>query len=521
MKKKFEAVVVGGGIAGLTSAAYLCRYGLRTLLCEKRPKTGGLVETFWRQGFAFDAGIRALENSGIVFPMLKDLGIDIDFAQDQVSIGIGDHSVKLASPDSLDSYIAMLAEIFPDNAADLTAIKAEIRQAMDYMDVLYGIDNPLFKAKMEPDYLLKTLLPWYLKYQQNIRKASRLDEPIRPYLHRFTPNRALIDMIIQHFFRDTPTFFALSYFSLYLDYSYPMGGTGVIPAKMTEYIQAGGGEVLTGAGVVQVNARDHEVEMENGDVIEYRSLIWAADQRTLYNVTTGIDTPSFQKQQRLSQNSKGGDSVLTVFLAVDQDQSYFRDRCGAHMFYTPNPMGLSSLPDWEEMASRGSHAIFQWLDHYLERTTYEISCPVLRDKTLAPAGQTGLIVSTLFDYRLVKLIADQGDYQPFKEACTHQMISVLEKSLFPGLQEMILFSLCATPLTMEKETHNSEGALTGWSFTNPELPSEHRFRKIAKAVHTPIPDVYQCGQWTFSPSGLPISILTGKLAADQVKKKRK
>ena len=29
---------------------------------------------------------------------------------------------------------------------------------------------------------------------------------------------------------------------------------------------------------------------------------------------------------------------------------------------------------------------------------------------------------------------------------------------------------------------------------------------------------YQAGQWTYSPSGLPIAILTGKLAADQVTK---
>lgn len=521
MRKNVNAVVVGGGLAGLTSAAYLCRYGFRPLLCEKREKTGGLVETFWRQGFAFDAGIRAFENSGIVFPMLKDLGIEIDFAPDQIYIGIADKAIKLTSQDSLDSYITMLTEIFPDDASDLYCIKAEIRKVMDYMDVLYGIDNPLFIRYMDSEYLTKTLLPWFFRYQVNIRKASRLNEPIQTYLNRFTKNSALIDMITQHFFKETPTFFALSYFSLYLDYSYPVGGTGVLAEKMTEYIQSAGGEILTGEGVTQVDAKNHHLELENGEVIEYKSLIWAADQRTLYNITKGIHTPSFEKQRLLSQISKGGDSVLTVFLGINQDENYFKDRCGAHMFYTPNTGGLSSLPNWEEMANGGSNDIFRWIDDYLERTTYEISCPVMRDKTLAPEGKTGLIVSTLMDYSLVKLFAEKGDYQRFKECCTQKMISVLEKSLFPGLLEFILFSLCATPLTMEKETHNSEGAITGWSFTNPELPSEHRFQKIAKAVHTPIPDVYQCGQWTFSPSGLPVSILTGKLAADLVKKKRK
>jgi len=35
------------------------------------------------------------------------------------------------------------------------------------------------------------------------------------------------------------------------------------------------------------------------------------------------------------------------------------------------------------------------------------------------------------------------------------------------------------------------------------------------AVKTPIPGVYQAGQWTYSPSGLPVSLITGKIAADQ------
>jgi all-trans-retinol 13,14-reductase len=42
--------------------------------------------------------------------------------------------------------------------------------------------------------------------------------------------------------------------------------------------------------------------------------------------------------------------------------------------------------------------------------------------------------------------------------------------------------------------------------------------KVAKSVETILPHVYQAGQWVYSPSGLPISILTGKLAADRALK---
>ena len=46
------------------------------------------------------------------------------------------------------------------------------------------------------------------------------------------------------------------------------------------------------------------------------------------------------------------------------------------------------------------------------------------------------------------------------------------------------------------------------------MPAESRFPMISKASKTKLDNVFQAGQWTFSPSGLPISILTGKLAAD-------
>jgi len=519
MNREYEAIVVGGGLAGLTSAAYLSRYGYRTLLCEKRRKTGGLVSTFWHQGFAFDAGIRAFENSGIILPMLKNLGIEMEFASNPVSIGIENKWVTLDSRKSLPDYASMLTALFPNNAQDIALIALEIKKVMSYMEVLYGIDNPLFLEDMPSlEYLTKTLFPWLIKYQVNIRKASRLDEPIYAYLRRFTENESLIDIIAQHFFKSTPSFFALSYFGLYLDYSYPIGGTGVLAEKMTEYIRLAGGEILTEATVIQVDNQKHQIELAGNETYNYKKLIWAADQKTLYNNMSGIKTPDVAKQCLLTEQSNGGDSILTLFMGVTLDKNYFEDRCGAHSFYTPKTNGLSSLPDWRDAASRGYGALFNWVGAYLQLTTYEISCPALRDLSLAPEGKTGIIVSTLIDYSLVRFISDSGEYEPFKQFCSDKIAAVLETSIFENIRENILFTLCATPLTIERETGNTQGAITGWAFTNDNMPAENRFKKIAKSVNTPMKDIIQCGQWTFSPSGLPVSILTGKLAADAVRK---
>jgi phytoene dehydrogenase-like protein len=92
---KYDAIVVGGGIAGLTAAAYIARAGKSVVLFERQHKVGGLVQTFDRNGIYFDGGLRSIENSGIVFPMLKQLGIELEFTRSNISIGIADSVLKL------------------------------------------------------------------------------------------------------------------------------------------------------------------------------------------------------------------------------------------------------------------------------------------------------------------------------------------------------------------------------------------------------------------------------------------
>jgi phytoene dehydrogenase-like protein len=525
----YDVIVVGAGMAGLTSAAYLCSQGYRVLLCEKGEKAGGLVSSFEYEGFVFDGGIRAFENSGVLLPMLKELGIALEMVSNPVSIGIAGEWVRLVSKDSLSDYRKMLEKLFPENVADIAAITAEIEKVMGYMDVLYGIDNPLFvDYANDKEYLVKTLLPWLLKYQLNIRKASKLDKPINEHLKRFTDNQALIDMITQHFFKDTPAFFALSYFGLYLDYNYPIGGTGVLAEKMLGRIRQDGGSILLDTQIGKIDISNRTVTTADKRSFGYKKLVWCADMKALYAAaelggsSNRRQRTRIEEQQERIRANHGGDSIFTVYMTVELDKSFFEGICGAHAFYTPNKSGLSSrkLPDWQDRLSERigdeKAALKTWLAEYLVLNTYEISCPVLRDNSLAPEGRTGIIVSTLMDYQLVKRVKDRGWYGEFKDYGTQQLIALLDATLFPGFAGKVSAAFCSTPLTIESRSGNAEGAITGWAFAQGELPSESRFPKIKQAVMTPIPDVYQAGQWTFSPSGLPIAILTGKLAADAV-----
>jgi phytoene dehydrogenase-like protein len=531
---QYDAVIVGGGMAGLTTAAYLSKAGRKILLCEKEEEMGGLVASFQRGGFTWDAGIRAIESSGIVHPMLRQLGIEIDFLPSTVSVGIGPDVMKVASRESLADYQALLVRHFPADAADIERIVAEVRRVMGYLDVLYGIDNPLFLDLMkDPKYLVRTILPWIARYALTMPKIGRLMLPVGQHLARLGGSRAMRDMVEQHFFKETPAYFALSYFTLYLDYRYPRGGTGTLPRKMVEYVRNHGGEIRTGAQIVRVDAGARTVTDASGRVDSWQRLVWAADQKALFRALDGStlrDTKvraAAVQRGSLIADKKGGDSVFTVYLAADVEPGYFADIASAHFFYTPLTTGLSTV-DLREIAASMDEAgrpgaftsdkarVFEWTRRYLERTTCEISIPVLRDPSLAPAGKTGLIVSTLTEHALFAHARAMGWEEEHQRLCMDTMEEVLAGSIFPRLRGAVRDAFCSTPLSLERRTANAEGAITGWAFTNRPVPAVHGLPAIATSIRTPVPGILQAGQWTFSPSGLPISILTGKLAADRV-----
>lgn len=534
----YDAVVVGGGMAGLTAAAYLARAGKSVLLLEKQEKVGGLVQTFQRNGVYFDGGLRSIENSGIVFPMLRQLGIDIDFSKSPVSIGIADSVLKLENHKSLEQYEAFLKVQFPENKEDVRAITKEIRKIMGYMDVLYGIDNPTFlNLNDDLNYVLKDIFPWLFKFLLTVRKIDNLNEPVETYLKRFTKNQSLIDLIAQHFFQKTPTSFALSYFSLYLDYHYPKGGTAVLPEKIASYILEKGGVIQTGVIVESLNPEDKVVTDSQGNLFQYKNLVWAGDLKRLYD---SIPVSQLKNQKLVAKilekrsqlkDLKGGDSVFTVYATIKEQKTWFSDICTGHFFYTPDKTGLSAVQkeDLEMFLNEKTidsdnlvlkSKVKKYLEDFCKLNTYEVAIPVLRDPDLAPEGKVGLVISLLFDFQLSKKIETFGWTAEMKEFLEQTILKTLDESIFPGLTDKVEACFSSSPLTIQNLTLNTDGGITGWAFTNPHMPVVHKTLKVAKSVMTPVPSVFAAGQWVFSPSGFPIAILTGKLAADRVLKNK-
>jgi phytoene dehydrogenase-like protein len=159
--------------------------------------------------------------------------------------------------------------------------------------------------------------------------------------------------------------------------------------------------------------------------------------------------------------------------------------------------------------------ILEWLDRFIALNTFEISIPALKDPDMAPVGKTGVIVSLLAEYDLFHAVAEAGWYKEFVNGMEDRIQQLLGSSVYPMLKDKVLGRFSFTPLSYASRVGSSEGAITGWSFQEP-IPVPHTLLAAAKAVKTPIPNIFQAGQWTYSPAGVPMSILTGKLAAQKI-----
>lgn len=77
MERAFDVAVVGGGLAGLTAAAYLGRAGLRPIVVERAAELGGRGRTTTEAGFSLNLGAHAVYRQGPAWGVLEELGVPL------------------------------------------------------------------------------------------------------------------------------------------------------------------------------------------------------------------------------------------------------------------------------------------------------------------------------------------------------------------------------------------------------------------------------------------------------------
>ncbi len=504
----FDAIIIGGGLAGLTAAAFLSKGGLKVLVCEQASQVGGLFNSFSRSGYLFDGGIKAVENSSVMMPMLAQLGLlqQIQFYPSHTALITGGHVNVIRHFDDVEGYFRLLSEFFPAEQTGLSQILQDTKRVYQLMDGFLTFPIPFFDL---PEAGNDARAGWFKENGSLLtrlpRAASLMRQELRPYLAQHLHNPNLINLLSDLFPDGTSVFFGLGYFRMFLDYFYPHGGIKVIPQTLAEAVQRWGGKIRLKTRVEQVlldGKHASGVRLANGEEIHARYVIAASDlSQALTQLVPETLLP--RKFDRKLRSADVSHSVLNVFLGVDKPVESLNFQGCSHIFYHPDLVGITeedriSLPD------------------YFARVPQEISIPCVHQPELAPPGKTGIIISAMTSWQYgTGWEGGSSNYDQMKDIYARQLISSLEKFI-PDLTEHIEVYDSATPYTIATQTSNTHGAIMGWSYHRQRTFSRGNFLQMRSSVYTPIPGLLTAGHWAYSPGGSPVAVLTGKLAADAI-----
>lgn len=318
-EESWDAIVVGGGLGGLTAAAYLAVTGRRVLVLEQHDWAGGNSHVFRRRrAYEFDVGVHYLGDcgpDGIIPAILAGLG-----ARDRVRFRELDRDcfdqimlpgLTLDVPADWDDYLARLERALPGDAEGLRtfagvcrAIGEEQRWAM-----LAGASLAEVVAGT------RTVQAWGRKRLSDLFDHCGLSTRARTVLAAQSPNYGMAPDVA------TVTIHAVVTDHYLRGAYFPAGGGQQLAATLVEVLEAHGGQLRTKARVTKIDVVDRTVtgvRLADGEVITAPLVISNADYRRTVLELAGAEHfgPRIAKSTR---EATMGLPFATVYIALDRE----------------------------------------------------------------------------------------------------------------------------------------------------------------------------------------------------------
>lgn len=505
LQGSYDAIVIGSGIGGLTTAALLSQSGKKVLVLEQHYTAGGFTHSYDRNGYEWDVGVHYIGDMGAdtIAKQVMDriTGGKLHWAPMDACYDRG-----FFGKDTFDfvagkeNFIVNLEKRFPQE-------KAAIRK---YLKLLGKIGDGMQMSTLAK--LVPPTLSGWLKPVTNLVLPKEMNQTTYEVLRKLTSNEELIAILCTQWgdYGVPPkqsSFLIHALVARHYLYGgyYPIGGASQIAATIIPTIQASGGEVFTYARVKEIiveNGKAVGVLMEEGTRILSPMVVSSAGVLNTFEKLLPANVSKQLGYDKLVKQVKPSCGHLGMYIGLKEDAEqlqlprtnfwvypdYQHDR-NVDAFFNdsskPFPVVYISFPSAKDPT---------FTERYPGRSTIEIVAPV-------PYGE--------FDPWAEKPWGKRGeDYEALKEAYAQRMLEVLYDKV-PQIRGKIDYYEVSTPLSTNYFCEYQYGEVYGLNHDT------ERFAQSWLQVQTKVPGLYLTGQDILS-CGVVGAMMAGCVTAIKV-----
>ncbi|WP_019669948.1 phytoene desaturase family protein [Eudoraea adriatica] len=500
---KYNTIIIGGGLAGLTAGATLSKFGKKVLLLEQHYKPGGCATTFKRGDFIIEVGLHemsGLAEGGNIRRIFKMLDVDkhVQFEKVPEFYGVLSDNEDFVFPHGFDKATKALVSKYPD---EKKAIKK-------FMKLIAGIRKEAHSLPRNP-LVSKLIYPLMPLLYPNLVTATR--HTVGSWLDKHIRNEGLKLDLTAHiaYWGDDPYTLSMFYFGLpfsgFIESGghFIKGGSQKLSDYLAAYIEKHGGTVLLGKKVEKIITEKgkasgvtfREVYNKNEEPITITcdNVVANAPMPT---VPALLDEPYASALKEKIGSNPDSVSLLCMYFGFKEKLDRFGVKYYSNYIQGDDIKSLkdvhpNQLGDWKKRS-------FIFVDY--EKV----------DAGLAPSDKAAGVICTVAYLKNWENLS-HDDYKAKKEEVAQILLKRLEEK-FPGILESIEYYEVSTPKTIKRYTSNPSGAVYGFAQTL-QLTASKRFRN-----NFLIPNLYFASAWAFPGGGFEGSITGGFLAALQMNK---
>lgn len=506
LKDKYDVVVIGAGVSGLTSAALLSRAGMSVLVLELDSRPGGYLAGFRRKDFRFDSAIHWLNQmgpNGLVTRIFDFIGTDHPQAKTQQRIKryLGDDYDYLLTNQPED-FKSQLIRDFPHEEKGIVRFfnhARELGKSFDGLGKLSRTEESM--SGLEYGLFMLKKLRFALPFIKHIRFTGA--DGVEKGLNRYFKDKRLHQVFGSEM--DLLSCLVPIGWAYYGDFQLPPeGGSQVFPEWLSHVVGSYGNDIQFKARVSEILLDDKRAvgcrfeHRQKKYAVKSTHVLAACDIQALYErmLPESVVSPKFKKKL---DEAKLYSSSVTLSLALDcpvEDLGF-----GEEMIYL-SKNGLER----EAHANGDPHT-----------NGISILAPSLRDPSMAPKGKGTLTiyVPAFFkqadEWRTERTESGEvirGDaYKEYKQEYADILLARIEEKLAPGLRRHIEYCDIATPITHWRYTGNRDGSMMG------ARPGKENMQAKIAHYKTPVKNLILGGHWAELGGGVPIAVRAAANAA--------